>query len=129
MADTMDKWQAQQSFWSGFGLTAYDEMTVPDDAVMPYITYEAVAGNIGAKTQVSASLWYRSNSWQEICKKADLIAATISADERPAIKIDNGYMMVRVPDGVMHSDRMDEPTDSSVRRIRFVVELEFLTRY
>lgn len=124
-----DKWQAQQNFWSGFGLTAYDEMTVPKDAVMPYITYEAVAGNIGAKTQVSASLWYRSNSWKDISQKADLIAATISADERPAIAIDNGYMMVRLPDGVMHSDRMDEPTDKDVRRIRFVVELEFLTRY
>ena len=31
----MDKFQAQQSFWSSFGLTAYDENTVPDDAEYP----------------------------------------------------------------------------------------------
>lgn len=124
-----DKWQAQQEFWSSFGLTAYDELTVPDDAVMPYLTYEAVSGNLGAKTQVSASIYYRSNSWAEISRKADYIAQRISADERPAIKIDNGFMMVRIPDGTMHSDRMDEPVDRNVRRIRFTVELEFLTKY
>ena len=36
----MDKAQALHSFWSGFGLTAYDENTVPDGAQLPYITYE-----------------------------------------------------------------------------------------
>ena len=124
-----DKWQAQQTFWSGFGLTAYDENTVPGDAVMPYITYEAVAGNLGAKTQVSASLYYRSNSWAEISQKAEQIAKAIYDDLRPAIPIVGGYMMVRLPNGTMHSDRMDEPTDRDVRRIRFTVELEFLTAY
>lgn len=129
MSATNNKWQAQQAFWESFGLMAYDELSVPDDAVMPYITYEALAGNLDAKTQVSASIYYRSNSWVEISQKADYIAQRIAADERPAIPIDGGYMMVRLPDGVMHSDRMDEPTDRSVRRIRFVVEIEFLTKY
>lgn len=125
----MDKWQAQQAFWSSFGLPAYDELTVPDDAVMPYITYEAVSGNFDAKTIVSASLWYRSNSWAEISQKADAIAQAIAGDIRPAIPIDNGYMMVRLPNGQMHSSRMDEPSDRTVRRIRFTVEMEFLTAY
>lgn len=125
----MDKWQAQQAFWSGFGLTAYDELTVPDDAVMPYITYEAVGGSIGGKTTVSASLWYRSDSWAEISKKADYIAKTIYEDVRPAIPIDGGFMAIRLPDGIMHSNRMDEPSDRQVRRIRFTVEIEFLTAY
>ena len=31
--------QTLHSFWSSFGLTAYDENSVPDDAVLPYITY------------------------------------------------------------------------------------------
>lgn len=125
----MDKWQAQQEFWSSFGLTAYDELTVPDDAAMPYLTYEAVSGNLGAKTTVSASLWYRSNSWREISQKSEYIAGSIYEDPRPAIQIDGGYMMVRLPDGTMHSDRMEEPNDKQVRRIRFVVEIEFLTAY
>ncbi len=125
----MDKWQAQQTYWEGFGLPAYDELTVPDNASMPYITYEAVSGNIGATTTVSASLWYRSNSWAEISQRADAIAKAIYEDPRSAIPIDGGYMKVRLPDGTMHSDRMDEPNDKDVRRIRFTVEIEFLTAF
>jgi hypothetical protein len=125
----LDKWQAQQQFWEGFGLTAYDERTVPDGATMPYITYEAVSGNLGAQTTISASLWYRSNSWAEISQKAEEIARKIYEDPRPALQIDEGYIMVRLPNGTMHSNRMDEPDDKQVRRIRFVVEVEFLTAY
>lgn len=136
----MDKWQAQQAFWSSFGLPAYDELSVPDEiwdddlqkmvkVTMPYITYEAVSGNIGAQTIVSASIWYRSNSWKEISEKAEAIAKAIYEDARTAIQIDGGYMKVRLPNGTMHSDRMEEPTDKQVRRIRFSVELEFLTAY
>lgn len=31
--------QVVHSFWSSFGLTAYDENSVPDNAQLPYITY------------------------------------------------------------------------------------------
>lgn len=122
----MDKWQAQQEIWSGFGLPAYDEMTVPDDAVMPYITYEAVAGNIGAATQVAVNLWYRSNSWADISKKAQQIASAV--DNMPSsFKIDGGRMKIRLPDGAPWGTRMEEPSDRGVRRIRIAVEIEFLT--
>ncbi len=125
----MDKWQAQQQFWEGFGLTAYDERTVPDGAKMPYITYEAVGGDLGAQTTISASLWYRSNSWAEISKKADQIARQIALADKPATKIDNGFMKVRLPDGMPFAQRMDEPNDKQVRRIVLTVEIEFLTAY
>ena len=36
-----NKWQTLQAFFEGFGRTAYDENTVPDDAALPYLTYEA----------------------------------------------------------------------------------------
>ena len=35
----MDKYQAINEFWNRFGVMAYDENTVPDDAELPYITY------------------------------------------------------------------------------------------
>lgn len=124
-----NKWQAQQTFWSSFGIPAYDENTVPDGATMPYITYEAVSGNLGAQTTISASLWYRSNSWAEISQKADQIAQQIALAEKPAIKIDNGFMKVRLPNGMPFAQRMDEPSDRQVRRIVLTVEIEFLTAY
>ena len=124
-----DKWQAQQAFWGSFGIPAYDERTVPDDATMPYVTYEAVGGGIEERTTVNASLWYRSNSWAEISQKADYIAERIATTQIPSIKIKNGYMMIRLPDGTPFAQRMDEPNDRQVRRIVMTVEIEFLTAY
>ena len=122
----MDKWQAQQVLWESFDLPAYDETTVPDDAKMPYITYEAVAGGIGAATQAAVNLWYRSKSWVDISRKAQQIATAV--DNLPSsFKIDGGRMKVRLPDGVPWGTRMEEPTDGGVRRIRIAVEIEFLT--
>ena len=122
----MDKFQAQQALWESCGLPAYDENAVPDDAIMPYITYEAVAGNIGAATQIAVNVWHRSNSWAEISRKAQQIATAI--DNMPSsIKIDGGRMKVRLPDGIPWGNRMEEPNDGGVRRIRIAVEIEFLT--
>ena len=38
----MTKAAAIYQFWNSFGLTAYEENTVPDDAAFPYITYQLV---------------------------------------------------------------------------------------
>lgn len=122
----MDKWQAQQKLWESFDIPAYDENTVPDGAAMPYITYEAVAGNIGAATQVAVNLWYHSNSWVDISRKAQQIATAIN-NMPSSIKIDGGRMKVRLPDGMTWGSRMEEPSDGGVRRIRIAVEIEFLT--
>lgn len=134
-----DKWQAQQAFWGSFGIPAFDERTVPDEVPdangkmvkleMPYLTYEAVGGNLEERTTVNASLWYRSNSWAEISQKADYIAEQIATTQIPSIKIKNGYMMIRLPDGTPFAQRMDEPNDRQVRRIVMTVEIEFLTAY
>lgn len=121
-----DKWQAQQILWESFDLPAYDEKTVPDDAVMPYITYEAVAGNMGAVTTTAVNLWYRSNSWAEISRKAQQIATYID-NMVSSVKVDGGRMKVRLPDGMAWGTRMEEPSDGGVRRIRLAFEIEFLT--
>lgn len=119
----MDKWQAQQKFWSNFGLPAYDELTVPDKAVMPYITYEAAIDEFGHPTSVSASLWYKSNSWIDISKKTNDIAEAISYGGL-MVGYDNAAMLVRK--GNPFAQRMSEPTDDTVRRMLLNVTLEFL---
>jgi hypothetical protein len=42
----MNKSQALQSFWESFGIPAYNEYTVPDNAEMPYITYSVIIGKL-----------------------------------------------------------------------------------
>ena len=62
----MDKEQALHSFWSSFGLTAYDEGTVPDDAMTvnngKYITYNVSTAALDEPVPISGDLWYRSMS-------------------------------------------------------------------
>ena len=118
----MDKWKAQQTYWGSFGLTAYDENTVPDNADMPYITYQAVSGSLDGVHSVSASLWYRGNSWLPISQKQTEMSKVMNRQ----IEIDGGYMKVRKPD-TNEAQRMEDPNDSQVRRMLLNVEIEFLS--
>lgn len=124
----MDKWQAQDQFWNMFGIPAYDENTVPVNATMPYITYQAISSSFGVPQTVTASLWYRSKSWRDISNKADEIAEAINKMP-PAIKIEGGRYKVRFPEGTPFAQRMSEPDDVDVRRIILNVNIEFLTEY
>ena len=70
----MTKAAAMYQFWSSFGLTAYEENTVPDDATFPYITYQLVTDSFDREIQLTASLWYRSESWTGINAKTEEIS-------------------------------------------------------
>lgn len=119
----MNTAQALQNFWSGFGLTAYDENTVPDDATLPYITYESSDDFFGSASAKSASLWYRSPSWVEITEKEQEIADFIGRGGR-MIAVDNGGIWINR--GQPWAQRMAEPSDSMVRRIVLNYEIEFI---
>ena len=77
----MDKEQALHQFWSSFGLTAYDENTVPDNALTTnggkYLTYIVATASLGDPTPLYANLWYKSSSWAEITVKANEISEAI----------------------------------------------------
>lgn len=120
----MTKDEAIHSFYSGFGLPAYDEDTVPEGSALPYITYSVSTDSIGNMVILSASLWYRSTSWGAIQDKADEIAAAIGYGGK-IIKIDNGYLWL--VKGSPFAQRMSEPSDKMVRRIILNINAEFLT--
>lgn len=123
----MTKGQAIQKFWESFGITAYDETTVPDDAPFPYITYSIQTDSIDNVVMTTASLWYRSYSWAEISEKAEQIAREIVRMQPPSIKIDGGRLYITK--GVPFAQRMRDESDSAIRRIVLNVNLEFLTEY
>ena len=120
----MTKDEAIYSFYSGFGLPAYDENTVPEGSALPYITYSVSTDSIGNMVILSASLWYRSTSWGAIQDKADEIAADLGYGGK-IIKIDNGYLWLTK--GSPFAQRMSEPSDKMVRRIALNINAEFLT--
>ena len=51
----MTKAAAIYQFWSGFGLTAYEENTVPTDAAFPYITYQLVTDSFDREVAATAT--------------------------------------------------------------------------
>ena len=123
----MDKAQALNEFWNGFGLPAYDENTVPTGIGFPYITYEVATDSIGNSTALRASLWYRSPSWAEIQRKSDEIAEYIVKMYPSAIKLNTGRLYIAK--GRPFAQRMNDPEDKSIRRIVLNIEAEYLTAY
>ena len=123
----MNKNQALYAFWSQFGLTAYDETTVPKKAVLPYITYEAETDSLGKILTMSGSLWYRSPSWTDIDAKAQQIEKTLKEYGYWITAIDRGYL--RIYAGEPFAVHMKEPSDDTIRRIKINIEAEFLTAF
>lgn len=123
----MDKAQALQEFWESFGLPAYDQYSVPDDAVFPYITYEVATDSMGHAIPLTASLWYRSTSWKEISLKTDEIAKYIGEHGSLIRAIDGGYMYLYK--GSAFAQRMNDPADDMVKRMYLNILVEFLTAY
>lgn len=120
----MDKEQALQEFWSGFGLPAYDESSVPtgeNSPALPYITYEVKTGAFESRVSVNASLWYKSYSWAEITKKKDEISRYIG--QGILIDIDGGYMWVMR--GGVFAQRMSDP-DDTIRRYLLSIVIDYL---
>lgn len=123
----MNKAQAIHSFWSSFGLPAYDQSSVPSgkgEAVMPYITYEMKADNIDNEVGLVGSIWYRSPSWEAVTLKSDEVAQRIG--EILPIPLDNGYCWIKR--GSPLAQRMSDE-DDSVRRILINITVEYLTEF
>lgn len=122
----MNKYQALHAFWNSFDLPAYDETTVPDDAVMPYITYNVATDSLGQVVPLSATLWYRSNSWESISQKAEQIARRIGDHSYFIQKLDDGY--VWYTKGTPFAQRIASE-DRDIRQVYINVTAEFLTKY
>lgn len=120
----MTKAAALQGFWGSFSLPAYEENTVPDDAVYPYITYEAASDAYGADVVLSSSLWYRSSSWVEANAKAEEIGWRIGYGGI-LLPCDGGKIWVRR--GNPFAQNMGDEADDMIRRKIINISVSFLT--
>ena len=119
----MDKVQTLNSFWNSFNLKAYDENSVPDDATLPYITYEVATDSFGNALALSASLWYRDTSWAAITGKEYEIATRIGRGG-VIVAYENGAIWIKK--GTPWSKRMEEPKDDTIRRIVLNTSVEYV---
>lgn len=120
----MTKAAAIYQFLSGFGLTAYEENTVPSDAAFPYITYQLVTDSFDREVPVTASLWYRSESWTGINAKTEEISQKISRGGK-IIPCDGGAIWLKR--GRPFAQNMGDESDDLIKRKYLNITAEFMT--
>ena len=121
----MDREQALNNFWNSFGLSAYDENTVKDNALDDgaYITYSVSTGYFDEPTAISANIWCRSTSWKEITEKANEIGAEIGLGGK-IVPFDGGAIWIKR--GTPFAQRMEAENDT-VRRIYLNIVAEYIS--
>lgn len=125
----MDNWQAEYSFWSSFGLPAYDEQTTfteGKEPAYPHITYQSADGVIDQQMTLNASLWYRATSWAEISRKSAEIQASLAYGKM--IKTEKGYFWIKMPLFTPFAQRLASGSDDEqIKRIVLTIEAESLS--
>ena len=120
----MTKAAAIYQIWSVFGLTAYEENTVPTDAAFPYITYQLVTDSFDREVAATASLWYRGENWTAINAKTEEISAHIGLGGK-IIKCDGGRIWIKR--GQPFAQNMGDESDDLIKRKYLNLTFEFLT--
>ena len=120
----MTKAAAIYQFWNSFGLTAYEENSVPDDAAFPYITYQLVTDSFDREIPLTASMWYRSGSWTAINAKAEEISQKISRGGK-IIPCDGGEIWLKR--GQPFAQSMGDESDNLIKRKYLNITAEFMT--
>lgn len=118
----MDKLQAYNQFWNSFGIPAYDQYSVPDEAKPPYITYQTASDDFKNGLFLAASIWYRGDSWAGATRKEKEISDFIGRGGTN-IEYDNGAFWITK--GSPWAQRMNDPEDDMIRRIVLQFNVEF----
>lgn len=113
---------ALYEFYSQF-LTAYEETAVPDDAVLPYITYDIVTDSWNSETALTCSVWYRSTSWAQCNAKTREIGDTIGRGGI-VLPCDGGAIWLKR--GTPFAQNMTDD-DDAIRRKYINITAEFIT--
>ena len=85
---------ALKTYFSGFGVPAYAENSVPDNVELPYITYSQGVPEWNQKATMYVRVWDRTKSNAWIMKKADQITADIGVQKKLTLDDGDGYLVI-----------------------------------
>lgn len=120
----MTKDEALFRFFSSFGLTAYAENLVPDDAVFPFLTYSLPMGNwYVQETSITVNLYYYDTSEKPIALKTRELSEKIG--KGIGILCDDGIVWLS-PGSPFIQPIRDEGGDS-IRRRYINISVRWLT--
>lgn len=84
--------KALKAFYSGFGIPAYTEDSVPDKEELPYITYTAVESGVFSSATHQARVWYPGTGYAAVNAKADEITKAIGPGKK--LKAGKGFLFL-----------------------------------
>lgn len=124
----MTKAAALYSFFSGFGIDAYEENSVyalESPPAFPYLTYEVRTDAFGEyDTAISFSTWHRSTSWSASNAKAEEISAAIGRGGT-ILHVDGGYLLIMR--GSPFAQSLGDPSDDMIKRKLFNLTVRYYT--
>ena len=122
----MNKWLALHEWFSSFGVKAYQEQTVSETAVLPYIAYESAFGDIdNSPLALTFSYFERSRDWQGCFTMSEAISADIGRWGKRLV-VDGGYIVIQR--GTPFSQPLDDISgDDTIRRMVFNIDVFFFT--
>lgn len=121
----MTKAAALHQFFSSFGITAYTDTGVPEDAVFPYLTYELIVDAWdGGETGLTVNLWFYTESEAIPNAKADEISRTIGLGGI-VLPCEGGYIWVKR--GSPWCQSLSDETSEMIKRRYLNVTVEYLT--
>lgn len=126
----MNKAQTIHSFWSGFGLKAYDENTIPtgdNSPDLPYITYSVSTDSLGNPVTMYGNIYDRSTSWKLVEDKAEEIAKAVVNMQPPTLKFNDGR--IYITKGTPFSQRMSDASNDTIRRLYININVEYLSAF
>ncbi len=129
-ATAATKAAALYSFFSGFGLDAWEENSVyalENPPSFPYLTYEMMTDAFGEyDTALTFSLWYRSTSWAAANAKVEEISAAIGRSGK-VIPVDGGYILIMR--GSPFAQSTGDPSDDMIKRKLMNITVRFYTNH
>ena len=121
----MSKASALHTWFSAFGLTAYEESNVKASIKPPYLTYTYVTGDFDSgEVPIVVNLWYQSDSNVAINAKVEEIYTKIGRGG-VHVPVDGGAVWLKR--GSPFSQALTEPSDANIRRRYINITAEFLT--
>lgn len=126
----MKKWEAIYSFFSGFGIPAYEENSAPtgaDKPAYPYIVYEMRQGSFDADIDVAMSFTIvdKNESFVPSYELLETMAETIG--DSKVYELDNGYLKIR--QGSPWGENQRDQNDNTIRRLYSIIMVTYYTSH
>ena len=106
----MNKYQALYEFYNTFGIPAYEENSVPEDAELPYITYPLTEPEWSEQSSFYCQVWYPKKKLADLLAKADEICTAIGTMKE--FEQEGGYIVL-YPSTPLIQILSDEMTQSA----------------